>query len=160
MNLMPRAVLNQWSEARILDYFWKFGATPDRRLELLRRMAEVKVLRPDGWSALEVREVDLPKHPEQCWCCLSIERWTYWHHVIAVQHGGDSHSQNIVAICHRCHTRIHPWLADRPLETKSGFHWIGDMVAPALVRLEAAWAAASLAPESDWDRRAREWGDR
>jgi 5-methylcytosine-specific restriction endonuclease McrA len=109
------------NEGPILQAFWRRVGlgTPDVRLDLLRRYAGRRVPRPASWDVAAVRrEAAFGKTPLECFCCLSRDRHTYWHHIIQIQHGGSNDGMNRVGICHQCHRRLHPWLPDIGPDTR------------------------------------------
>lgn len=103
-----------WPEESILAYFWDSVRAGTDRTALLRQLAPVVVKRPPEWSSADVRlEHEQGKHPRQpdrCFACRTGDRRLYWHHIIAIQHGGSNDDHNQVAICLRCHADVHPWL--------------------------------------------------
>lgn len=54
----------------------------------------------------------------ECWVCL-VRKARHRHHVIWLAHGGPNNEINIVALCLKCHAKIHPWMAEeeRPAVT-------------------------------------------
>jgi hypothetical protein len=94
-----RAYLSKWPEERILEYFRYMTRQDADRLALLQQLAVVAVERPDEWSPLAVRQ----EHE-------ASDRRLYWHHIVAIQHGGSNAWDNLVPICKRCHAAIHPWM--------------------------------------------------
>lgn len=130
--------LTGWPEDRVLDYFWVMSRDADvDRIALLRQVSGVGLERPSDWDMRWVRQaaegVKLTLTAEQCFACRSAERWTYWHHIIQVQHGGSSRPRNLVAICHRCHQAVHPWLPPASSrENRYGWTSMNDWAVHAL----------------------------
>lgn len=129
--------VTSWSEDRVLDYFWMMVNADADRLALLKQISAVALQRPDDWDRAAERAAATPKRrADTCFSCLTGDRRLYWHHVIAIQHGGSTCAMNLVPICLRCHATVHPWLdISRPSEEarRTGY-WkqVGDMI----VRLE------------------------
>lgn len=116
--MSPAINISAWPEDRILAYFWTMVREDADRLELLSQIAVVAVRRDEDWSREQIREEhDATKRHastvRQCFCCRTGDRRLYWHHVIAIQHGGSNALHNKVAICLRCHATVHPWLEDK-----------------------------------------------
>lgn len=44
----------------------------------------------------------------KCWTC--DKRPEVRHHIIALKNGGGNSRRNIISLCRRCHSLIHPWL--------------------------------------------------
>lgn len=129
MTATPRVYVTDWPQEHVLDYFWCVAHELDCRLDALIQLATVKVRRPEDWDRELVRAVRLPLPPRECFACATRERLLYWHHIIAVQHGGDSHRRNLVAICRRCHALIHPWLDQNTgHEQRGGFVQLRDII--------------------------------
>jgi hypothetical protein len=108
-----RAYLSKWPEERILEYFRYMTRQDADRLALLQQLAVVAVERPDEWSPLAVRqehEATARQSADKCFCCRTGDRRLYWHHIVAIQHGGSNAWDNLVPICKRCHAAIHPWM--------------------------------------------------
>lgn len=106
--------LSKWDEARILEYF-RFAMRQEDvdRVALLRQLAGVAVQRSVDWSPALVRAEHVAgerKMADRCFCCRTGDRRLYWHHVIAIQHGGSNVRDNLVPICLRCHAAVHPWM--------------------------------------------------
>jgi len=121
------------SEAQVLDYFHAASRDAVDRLAVLQRLSIVVLVRPPEWNKAAIRRLnpwDVMEAPTSCFACLTGTRRLYWHHVIAVDHGGSATRGNLVAICYRCHRAIHPWLplrADRD-EARLPFTAIGALV--------------------------------
>lgn len=85
------------------------------RLALVRRIADLRLHRPRGWSPGAVRQESVRRHwrwthHPHCQICRSWDRPLVWHHLIQIQHGGTNVPLNRVMICVRCHADVHPWL--------------------------------------------------
>jgi len=120
--------LTRWSEDHVLAYFWQMVRAGADRVALLEQLNTVAIRRPKGWSKVDARKVH-HAYPTSCFCCLNGDRKLYWHHIISVDHGGGNAVRNLVALCLRCHARIHPWMpSDRPGEVLTGFHDVRDLV--------------------------------
>lgn len=116
------------SPEQALDVTWRVWQLPMAgRLEALRTLAVVTVVRPRGWdkSAIRREEIRIPR-PRLCFACGSGEHHLYWHHVIAVSNGGDNDPYNTVAICHECHRFIHPWMREGDSSEDVGLQLAGD----------------------------------
>lgn len=102
------------SEEQLLDYFWEASRDRTIRLDVLRELSVVAVRRPDDWDPRAVREAFVARlYPKDgCFSCFQKNRRTWWHHVIAIDHGGSNSERNQVMVCHICHQRIHPWLPE------------------------------------------------
>lgn len=147
-EVSPAVYVSQWPEDRILAYFWTMVREEADRLELLAQLAPVAVKRPDEWSPALVREEhDATKHDatrkvQRCFCCRTGDRRLYWHHIIAIHHGGSNALVNQVAICLRCHGTIHPWLEDKadPRPRRSGWTSMQKLVAQEFETVERLFA--------------------
>jgi len=53
---------------------------------------------------------------DKCFTCgnNAIEN----HHIIQLKHGGRNEYKNIVSLCYKCHTTIHPWLKNQSFARK------------------------------------------
>lgn len=109
------------AESDVLDYVrWLLhqpGVYHEERLSVLKQCADIKLERPSNWSLSRIRTemaamVATFHRPDQCFICRCRGYRLYWHHIIQVQHGGSNVPQNFVAVCHKCHQRIHPWLPE------------------------------------------------
>jgi len=125
-----------WSEARVLDYFWMMVNADADRIALLQQLAGVAVQRPPDWDRAAERAAPTPRGKASiCFSCFTGDRRLYWHHVIAIQHGGSTWPQNFVPICLACHARIHPWLdtshPERERRGVSSWTRVGDMIVAA-----------------------------
>lgn len=123
-------------EAVLLELFWYYAERGVDRIELLKVFAAQPVTRGEDWSATSIRTEsnDVSNlRAENCFSCRGVERKLYWHHIVQVQHGGSNLPRNRIAICYRCHARIHPWLpSDRKGESLTGEWWsIADVVEDA-----------------------------
>lgn len=142
--MTPRVYVAQWPEESILAYFWEMVREDADRLALLEQLATVAVQRPDDWSPEAIRqEHDAAKYDggqaERCFCCRTGDRRLYWHHVIAIQHGGSNSGHNTVPVCLRCHGTVHPWLnANKPDRKRGGWSSVADLMAEAGQLLRAA----------------------
>lgn len=124
----PRVYVTEWPQERVLAYFWLAARDLDCRLDALMQLAMVRVKRSEDWDRAAVRAVRMPPSPLECFACATRNRLLYWHHVVAVQHGGDSDRRNLVAICLRCHGRIHPWLEPRPGQERHGWTSVREVL--------------------------------
>jgi hypothetical protein len=133
------AYVSVWPQDRILDYFRFMVGEDADRIDLLRQLADVAVKRPDDWSPLEIRrehEATARESAQRCFCCRTGSRRLYWHHIVAIQHGGDNNRRNLVAICLRCHAAVHPWMDGSKPDKRRG-SWssprdvMGDMLRAA-----------------------------
>ena len=124
------------NECQVLTYFWKMAGDPEvDRVALLQQLSDVALQRPPTWDYAKVRainpwDIDGLDPPHACFCCRTGDRRLYWHHVIAVQHGGSVSPSNLVGLCYRCHRTIHPWLperADADERYSSGWSSIGQI---------------------------------
>lgn len=130
---MSAPYLTKWSEDRVLAYFWTMVQAGADRIALLKQISAVAIERPEDWDRAEQRAAATPKtRAAVCFGCLTGERRLYWHHVIAVQHGGCTRLLNLVSICLACHAKVHPWLdVSRPFEERRGVGgWVrvGEMI--------------------------------
>lgn len=138
-------VTTAWSEDAVLAEFWRRVIADLDRLELLQQMADIALERATEWDYYSVRSegVGLTLSADRCFCCRSGDRHLYWHHIIQVQHGGSNAPSNLVAICHRCHRTIHPWLpAPTSVENKCGWTVIGDMAGRVATKMARALPSA------------------
>ena len=96
-----------WSEASVVETF-------DERLGLLLRFAQYRRHEMPrghrhrmrtGWNHSQERKLEKDL---VCFVCWRLPQC--WHHVIQLQHGGTNTQGNRVALCHKCHRRIHPWM--------------------------------------------------
>lgn len=119
---MSRVYTTSWSQARVLDYFWMMVREGADRIALLKQVSAVAIQRPSDWDRAAARAATTPKtRVDLCFACLTGDRRLYWHHIIAIQYGGSTTIQNLVAVCLSCHARIHPWLdVSRPHEERRG----------------------------------------
>lgn len=122
-----------WTEDQVLGYFWTMVNAGADRMALLKQLSPVVIQRPDDWDRADQRAAATPKgRADTCFSCLTGDRRLYWHHVLAIQHGGSTRYQNLVPICLKCHAHIHPWLdVSRPFEERRGVGgWtrIGEML--------------------------------
>lgn len=88
------------------------------RIAALQRWAAV-VVKSDGRTTQERREAfrrgwtkPLERVEGTCWACRQ-KAFLVRHHVIQLQHGGNSNHLNVERICDICHALVHPWLASR-----------------------------------------------
>lgn len=44
----------------------------------------------------------------QCFACGELAEVR--HHIIWLSHGGRNQANNVIGLCRRCHSKIHPWL--------------------------------------------------
>lgn len=106
--------LTKYSEEEWLDVLYLAVRNGNDRLGMLRKLANVRLLRPRAESYDAIRAsiwgVTFNLRVEQCFGCFTSARFLYWHHVIQVQNGGSNAPRNIVRLCHRCHRDVHPWL--------------------------------------------------
>ncbi len=135
-----------WSETQVLDYFWLAVRDDTDRILLLRQLATVKLERPSEWDRWFVRQamsgVRLLITGDFCFVCRSSERKLYWHHVIAVAHGGSSQPRNLVRLCQSCHRNVHPWLdAPTTLENVHGWTKVSDLAKPVIEKIAAVLGA-------------------
>lgn len=146
--MTAKVYVSQWPEEKILAYFRTMVREDADRLALLAQLAAVAVRRPDDWSPEAVREEhDATKYrgysSDKCFCCRTGDRRLYWHHVIAIQHGGSNVWDNKVAICLRCHGTIHPWLdaaKPDPKKRRGGMASMADVVLESLDSLTERFA--------------------
>lgn len=102
---MSQPYLTTWSEERVLAYFWTMVHADADRVALLKQISGVAIERPDDWDRAGERAAATPKTRATtiCFSCFTGDRRLYWHHVIAIQHGGSTCLRNLVPICLRCH---------------------------------------------------------
>mgnify|MGYP001563254859 CR=1 FL=1 len=115
-------------EARVLDAFWSSQDRVDR-VELLQWFARLVIPRPDDWDRVSIRRVAANHQlsATECFCCRRRDGKRDWHHVIQIQNGGSNYVRNRVALCARCHARVHPWLpAERQDEKTEGLMQFKD----------------------------------
>lgn len=122
-----------WSEERVLAYFWMMVHADADRIALMKQLSAVAIARPDDWDRAAQRAMAPPttRATTICFSCFTGDRRLYWHHIIAIQHGGSTRLQNLVPICLNCHAMVHPWLdASRPGERRRTSYWkpVGDMI--------------------------------
>jgi hypothetical protein len=132
---MSAPYLTKWSEDRVLAYFWTMVHADADRIALLKQISGVKIERPDDWDRAAQRAMAPPQTRATtiCFSCFTGDRRLYWHHVIAIQHGGSTHLQNLVPICLKCHAMVHPWLdVSGPSEERrrrtGNWTRVGDMI--------------------------------
>lgn len=131
---MSAAYLTKWPEERVLAYFWMMVHADADRLALLKQLTAVAIERPADWDRAGQRAAATPmtRASAICFSCLTGDRRLYWHHIIAIQHGGSTCINNLVSICLACHARVHPWLnAEQPnQERRRTGNWVrvGDMI--------------------------------
>jgi hypothetical protein len=116
-----------WPQHAILNYFWDMARTECDRIALLQQLAGVAVRRPPDWDKKAIRRERIPRTPEACFACKSQGRDLFWHHVIAVDHGGDNAILNLVPLCLRCHAKVHPWLEQQAMTHTDGFTTLGEL---------------------------------
>lgn len=91
-----------------LNRFWKLAET-DNRLKLLKQYTNITVLNE---IPLETRRNEYKNTKatrcKSCFICNAIpyER----HHIIQLRNGGTNDKRNMIALCTKCHDKIHPWL--------------------------------------------------
>lgn len=103
------------SEHEALDEFYRQIHAGADRLPLLRRFAELAIVRPSTWDYEAIRRAS-QQHTltaPTCFGCLAA-RSLSWHHIIQIQHGGSNYLRNRVALCDECHHDVHPWLESAP----------------------------------------------
>lgn len=104
-------------EADVLTAFWAVCRHDDAdRLELVRQLSTVTVRTAPDWSPKRVRAEfkERPYPAAGCFTCYRRDRRLAWHHLVTIDHGGSNGIWNLVALCHTCHRRIHPWLEQEP----------------------------------------------
>tara|TARA_B100000749_G_scaffold257283_1_gene226519 strand:- start:980 stop:1393 length:414 start_codon:yes stop_codon:yes gene_type:complete len=84
-------------------------------LALLKEFAEIKIVYKKGMTASEVRaKFKKDKRLQRFWhraCFVCGEPdVTQRHHIIQIQNGGRNCKRNVIPICNKCHSRIHPWM--------------------------------------------------
>lgn len=91
--------------------------TAAERLALLQRYARYVVYRPSRaeWRALFnaerlTRVEKQTDFDEMAMCFVCWQGPDEWHHIVQLQYGGDNRDENVVAICRRCHRKVHPWM--------------------------------------------------
>lgn len=95
------------------------GNDLEKRLAVLKTWADVRVahrLNQPGFELSKRRGWFLKKRGLArrrigvCGCCWRTRQLDR-HHVIQLQNGGHNGHLNIIDICRKCHTAIHPWMA-------------------------------------------------
>lgn len=119
-------------ERLALGWFWSYSEHFYIRLKMLQTMAYDAIIpRYPTWTNKQARTAPkgLVMARDRCYACLRRDRTLYIHHIIQVQHGGSSTPRNMVAICHECHRKIHPWLDEREYRVRrSELIPLGDCV--------------------------------
>lgn len=145
--------LTKYSEEEWLDVFYLAVRNDSDRIESLRKLAGVKLLQPrsDSYDAIRasIWGVTFNLRAEQCFACFTGSRHLYWHHVIQVQHGGSNNARNIVRLCHRCHTDVHPWLEPRARELRTKWEAVPDIMRRVVDRLFKGWEDARKARDAN-----------
>lgn len=104
-------------EVEVLNAFWERCKDESAdRVELLRALAEIAIVRPDDWDYAGIR-AGAGNHNLKayfCFACRNADTKWAWHHVIQIQFGGSNYIRNRVALCERCHSQVHPWLPEVP----------------------------------------------
>lgn len=141
---VTEVVSTTWPEVAVLDAFWDRVRADMDRLDLLMEMASIRLERPSDWDERSIRQamagVRMTLTADGCFACRSRDRWLYWHHVIQVQHGGSNYPRNLVALCHRCHRVVHPWLPEpTSLENRFGWTSLKDLAGRVVDKLVARW---------------------
>lgn len=86
----------------------------DKRIELLKKYAEIVVFKRNRWELKQKREEFLRIRAfneffkKACSACGNEK--VIRHHVIQLQNGGTNSFENIIPVCERCHSDIHPHL--------------------------------------------------
>ena len=117
---------NEILKHSVLKFWDKFGGWKPKgdysqfnqqsKLAAIKEMAELKIpfkhQRP-----VELRRVEFDKNKAKlcrhklgspCFVCScpSTDR----HHIIQMQNGGINSRRNLIALCRKCHSQIHPWM--------------------------------------------------
>lgn len=122
-------------EADVLTSFWNRCGAGGDRLELLRELATVIVRTAPDWSPQATRDAKVPQpYPATgCFTCYRRDRRHQWHHIVRVACGGSNSPWNLVALCHVCHRRIHPWMEpEKDNGRRPGFVTVGEIVTKLL----------------------------
>ncbi len=93
------------------------NASPAKRLEILRAMAQITVRAKRAGSPLQWKRTAAIRKQfnkefggfdvqEPCFVCAGPE-WHHRHHVIQLQNGGGNSKANIVRLCRKCHSAVH-----------------------------------------------------
>lgn len=98
---------------KILDEFWpKFKAEPsvnplrEYSYRIIQRISDKDLrARRKEFNADATHRLLIGK---PCVCCG--EEADSRHHIIELQYGGSNSPKNIVPICSKCHSKVHPWL--------------------------------------------------
>lgn len=105
-----------------LGRFWKRWEAPNAdRLALLMEAATPEWEPVGHGERLTLRHQFEANYGEfladiDGWCQLCRrDSWDVKHHVVPLEWGGINADLNLIAICHSCHTHIHPWLMNSQL---------------------------------------------
>ena len=59
-------------------------------------------------------------------CVVCGEEARVRHHLILLKNGGRNTPENIVPLCHQCHSEVHPWLSDNGLTPNKPSETVDD----------------------------------
>lgn len=94
-------------------YCEKHRTLARQQYDKYERAPDVKKKYGREWK--RIRDKYMSTHPF-CECCYKSGRMTVateCHHIIPISKGGQSTTNNLMALCKSCHTRIHCKLGDR-----------------------------------------------
>jgi len=96
---------------------WLFSVKGKDRLEILKFYSNEKYRYKNGQSTAQKRKrfTEL-KNIKKLWkrrCLVCYSRPTIRHHIISLNNGGINNTKNIIPICSKCHSEIHPWLKEK-----------------------------------------------
>ena len=78
------------------------------RLHLLQDFATRQVRRKRSYHSVR-RKRFWVQRGQKCWACY-WRRAQVQHHIVQVQHGGETGLDCVIPLCHGCHAVVHPWL--------------------------------------------------
>lgn len=85
-----------------IDLLIKYANSPR-----VRSSDEIKAVRE---QFVELRQsIPLLQAANRCAICYE-NGLVHLHHIIPINCGGDNHPLNLVPLCEKCHSQVHPWL--------------------------------------------------
>lgn len=128
LNKLPTKV--NWAAIACLHakrFWWKLGGqmrngvgfTEEEKLKALIEATKINASYPNQPSLEDRRKFfesvksKYDKYHRQFYCFVCGKLAECRHHIIPLYCGGVNNYRNIVYLCNHCHSKVHPWLADK-----------------------------------------------